>query len=282
MKYIKTFENYQSENPSLFYYAFDIDDNLIYSPTTILMEHLVDGEWIDVFVDTEQFAVVRTDKDWRFKPGQESFVNFQDWGPNGDDTFIKDFKSAVYNKKFGPSWNKFIECLVNGNIFSIVTSRGHSPKNVRRAFEWLIYEYGLDKFKKYPIKNVDKNESFEDQMIENLLKYHELFGSEPSQVIDEYLEICPIYTVSSKEFFDAFGESSVEIAKKRALHDFNKLVKGFAQDLGVRASLGFSDDDPRFVKSALDQFQEMKEKDDKYVKYSIFDTGAKGMKKMDV
>lgn len=284
MKYLKLFEKFDSQDDDgtkkpLLYFSFDIDDNLLYMPTKIHMEHLVDGNWIEEPVDTEKFAIVRKDKDnWRYSPGDESFVEFRDWGPRGDDTFSHDFKEAIYDGKFGPSWVKFIECLVNGNIFSIVTSRGHSPKNVRRAIEWLIYEYGLNKFKNMNIKNVDKMEDFEEQMINNLLEYHELFGTNPDYVIDQYLELCPIYTISSPEFKERFPGLTAEQSKKAALRDFNQVVNEYANILGVKAKLGFSDDDPAFVKAAADEFKGF-EDIYKNIDYSVFDTGGKNIKK---
>jgi len=281
---IKKFYHHIKENKNeiqkLIYYSFDVDDNLLYLPANIYMEHLVNDSWIDEPVNTEMFAKVRKDKDnWRYKNGDESFVDFRDY--NGNDTFLKQFKKAVINKKFGPSWNKFIECLVNGNIFAIITSRGHEPDNIKMAFEWLLYEYGLDKFKNLPIDNVDKYESLEDQMINNLLKYHQLFGTSPDFLIDQYLLSCPIYTVQSKTFIKTFGKMPVENAKKVALVDFNRIVQTYSKKLGVRANYGFSDDEPIFVKSALDQFIKLKNKY-KNIKYSVFDTGNKEIKKINL
>jgi hypothetical protein len=289
---ILNFNNYINEGydkkENLIYYSFDIDDNLLYMSTKIHMDHLVDGEWVTELIGTDTFSEIRGDKvNWRFKTGhdgEESLVEFCDWGPDGDNTFLKAFKYSVNKKRFGPSWNKFIECLVTGKIFSIITSRGHSPENIRRAFEWLIYEYGLDNFKNLQIKNVDKSESFDNQMINNLLKFHELFDVNPYEnIIDEYLDCCPIYPISSDYFKEKFGKSSSENAKKMAINDFNDVVKGYAKKLGVKAKYGFSDDDPKFVKSAIDQFRELKgDKRNKDIKYSVFDTGNKGMKKLKI
>lgn len=271
----------------LIYYSFDIDDNLLYMPTKIHMEHLVDGVWRDEKVDTEMFAKIRGDKNnWRYKEGmdgEESFIEFRDWGDEGNDTFLNQFIYSVKNKRFAPSWNKFIECLINGNIFSIITSRGHSPVNVKRAIEWLIYEYGLNKFKNLPIKNVDKHDSFEDQMIENLLIYHELFGSSPDDIIYQYLECCPIYTISSIEFINKFGKVSPENAKRLALNDFNNIVHDYAEKIGMEAMYGFSDDDPKFVTSAIDEFKKLKDlENNKNIKYTVFDTSNKGVKKIQI
>ena len=134
MIHIKLFEEFKKSN-SLIYMSFDIDDNLLHTKTTIIMEHLVDGEWIDEEVDTEKFAQIRTDKDWRFKPGEESFINFRDWGPHGDDTFLIAFKYAVENKLFAPSWVKFIECLVNGLEFKTLKKHIKNLENRVRKVE---------------------------------------------------------------------------------------------------------------------------------------------------
>lgn len=267
----------------LIYYAFDIDDNLLYMQTKIYMDHLENGKWVTVKVDTEEFARVRKDiENWRFKPGKggdESFEEFRDWGKKGDDTFLIDFKHAVLNKDFGPSWDKFIECLVNGYLFAIITSRGHHPKNIKKAIEWLIYEYGLNNFKNLKLKNIDKNESFEDQMINNLLMYQELFGDDHEDIINEYLDLCPVYTISSPYFKKKFGDLPPEEAKRLSIRDFNKKVKNYANKIGVDAKLGFSDDDPRFVKSAIEEFTSLMKKS-KNIKYTVFDTSNRGFKKI--
>jgi hypothetical protein len=280
--------------PTLKYYSFDIDDNLLYMDTKIVMEHLIDNEWISEDVPTDIFAKVRNDSNWRYKTGtiiipyegkdytlqgQESFINFHDAGSLKDNTFLTAFKHAVLNKKFAPSWKTFIECLINGTIFSIITSRGHSPKNIRRAIYWLIYEYGLDNFKYMKLKNVKEDESFEDQMIKNLLKFNRIFGIEPEQVVDSYIELCPIYTVKSAFFLETFGNFIVEQAKKIALHDFNKIVHEYATKLDTTAEYGFSDDDPAFVKAAIDQFLELQQTT-KNISYSVFDTGKKQINKI--
>ena len=255
------------------YYSFDIDDNLLYTNTKIIMKHLVSNEWIDEEVDTVMFADVRNAEGWRYKPGQLSFANFRDWGELKDETFITAFKDAVMNKKFAPSWTTFLECIINGNIFSIITSRGHSPKNIKKALYWLIYEYGLENFKDLQIENVDKEVDFKTQMINNLLKYHSIFGTESHQVIDYYIELCPIYTVSSDYFIEKYGIMTVEDSKKVALLEFNTLVNKYANNLGINVEYGFSDDDPKFVKAAMDQFLELR-LSTKNVTYSVFDTGG--------
>lgn len=108
-----------------------------------------------------------------------------------------------------------------------------------------------------------------------------VFGTDPDYVIDQYLDICPVYTISSNYFKEKFGKMSPEDAKKLALKDFNRIVQKYASELKVRAKLGFSDDDPKFVTSAVDQFKELM-KGNKNIEYTVFDTSGRGMKKINI
>lgn len=276
IKKYKEFIGEAFDGNSLIYMSFDMDDNLLFLETPIYMDHKEGDQWVPHSVSTEKFAVVRSDPQWRIRNNdpKEAFVEFRDFGVRGNDTFLEDFKKAVTEKKFAPSWTKFIECLVNGYIFAIITSRGHKPDNVHKAIEWLLYEYGIDNFRNLPLKGVNTKVSLEDQMIRNLLAYHELFGTEPGFVIEEYLKCCPIYTVSSPDFAKQFGELPVEQAKKVALRDFTVKANKYARDLGCRAKISFSDDDPKFVKSAIDEFSDLI-KDYGDMEFSVFDTGEK-------
>jgi hypothetical protein len=285
---IKSFDNFIREmfdGKYLKYYAFDIDDSLLFMDTLIHMDKKEGDEWVPEDVSTEKFAIVRNDKiNWRIRNNNpdEAFSEFRDLGSRGDDTFFEDFKSAVVKKKFAPSWTKFIECLVNGYVFAIITSRGHKPDNVRRAIEWLIYDYGLDNFRNLKLENIDRDDSLEDQMTNNLLSYHDLFGTDPGNAIEEYLNYCEIYTVSSPEFVQKFGELPVEKAKREALKDFTEIVYQYARKIGCKAKLGFSDDDPKFVTTAIDTFLDLNKWYNKKIEFSVFDTGGNKMKKMDI
>lgn len=285
IKRFNSFINESFDGKCLRYYAFDIDDSLLFLDTVIHMDKKVGDKWVPEDVSTEKFAIVRNDKvNWRISDNNpnNAFVEFRDIGKRGDNTFVEDFKKAVIAKKFAPSWKKFIECLVNGYVFAIVTSRGHKPDNVRRAIEWMIYDYGLDNFKNLDLQSIDHDESLEDQMINNLLSYHDLFGTDPGNVIEEYLNCCVIYTVSSPDFVKKFGDLPVEQAKKAALKDFTEIAYQYARKIGCKAKLGFSDDDPRFVTSAIDTFLDLNKWYKKKIEFSVFDTGGNKMKKTDI
>ena len=220
IKSYKLFEKNDGKALKLKYYAVDWDDNILHMPTVIHMDHLIDGKWVPEDVSTEKFAQVRTDKtNWRLidnKP-DEAFSEFRDVGKRGSNTFLHDVEIAVEDNKYGPSWDKFIECLVNGHIFSIITSRGHEPESIRKAIEWIINDI-LSDDQKY-------------EMYQNCLKFvylynvnkkydgipkNEVFTENP--LIKDYLDVCGYYGIQSKWFISKFGDNTPEKAKGIAMN----------------------------------------------------------------
>jgi hypothetical protein len=248
---IKRFNEYNKSDFKLLYYSFDWDDNIVFMPTKIHMDQLVDGEWLPTSVSTAEFAQVRSDKEnWRIRNNDpdEAFSEFRDFGPRGETAFLEDVKSAISQNKFGPSWNDFIECLVNGSVFSIITARGHESETMRIGIEWIIDNVLNDK------------QLYE--MYNNLLKFAYLFKQEgdfdrilkgkPSEnkLVKLYLDNCDFIGVSAPS--RGGSPANPEIAKEEALLDFKAKIDKFAKNLGVKAKIGFSDDDLGNVKHVED------------------------------
>ena len=241
-----------SDTGHLLYYSFDWDDNIVFMPTKIHMDQLVDGEWIPTSVSTADFAEVRGDKkNWRIRNNDpdEAFSEFRDHGPRGETAFLEDVKSAISQNKFGPSWDDFIECLVNGSIFSIITARGHEKAPMRMGVEWII-------------DNVLSEEQLYE-MYNNLLKFAYLFKEEsdkfdrilkgkPSEneLVKLYLDNCDFIGVSAPS--RGGSPANPEVAKEKALLGFKAKIDKFASNLGVKAKIGFSDDDLGNVKHVED------------------------------
>ena len=249
LKFNKFNENKKEDY--LLYYALDFDDNILYMPTVIHMEKLVDGEWTPTDVSTAQFAEVRGDNEnWRLlnNSAGDAFADFRDDGPAGADIFITDMKKAISQKKFGPSWNDFIECLTNGSLFAIITARGHESETMKRGIEWLI-------------DNVLTQEQLYT-MYNHLLKFAYFFKNEdefprilkgkPSDnpLVQEYLNNCHFVGVSAPS--RGGSPSNPEKAKEEALLEFKSKVNKFAERLGMDAKIGFSDDDLKNVKHIED------------------------------
>lgn len=230
------------------YYAFDVDDNILTMPTVIHMEKRSGNAWIPVDVSTAEFAKIREDFDnWRVPMNSPSnaFSEFRDNGPRGDLAYIQDLRKAIKSKSFGPSWEDFIECLVNGSLFAIITARGHSPKTLRTGVEWVINNYLSD------------NQIYE--MYNNLLKFDYLFNVNYKNRLPKFIKDIPSYNPVFKKYLDNcdfvgvsynVGDMSAfnpEAAKEKALMDFKEKINKFAGNIGYKARIGFSDDDDKNV-----------------------------------
>jgi hypothetical protein len=238
--------------PTMKYYAFDWDDNLMYMPTKI---YLKDDEGNSVGMSTEDFAEYRTEI------GQEPFDYeghtivgfdedaFRDFRVTGDKKFISDAMTAPT----GPAWDDFVEAVNNGSIFAIVTARGHTPSVLKNAIYNLIKKnkHGLD----------------QQELVKNLRKYRDISDEEDltdDELIRTYLEMCKYHPVS-------FGEGSAanpEELKVSAMKQFVEYVKNMSHRLQEKAFMknkisnyfvpfiGFSDDDLKNVQTMKKHFDD--------------------------
>lgn len=252
---IKRFNQYISENKDsdhLLYYAFDWDDNILNMTTVIHMDKKVNGEWVPTDVSTAEFAEVRGDKEnWRVlnNDPEAAFSDFRDNGPKGINAFLDDVKKSISMKRFGPAWNDFMECLSNGCIFAIITARGHESEGMRLGIDWII-------------DNILTEEQLYS-MYNNLLKFAYIFninsGEQPrilkgqpskNELVKMYLDSCDFVGVSSPS--RGGSPSNPEKAKEEALLEFKSKVNKFAEQVGMSAKIGFSDDDLKNVKHIED------------------------------
>jgi hypothetical protein len=238
--------------PTMKYYAFDWDDNLMYMPTKI---YLKDDKGNSVGMSTEDFAEYRTEI------GKETFDYeghtivgfdddaFRDFRVTGDKKFLVDSLKAP----IGPAWDDFVEAVNNGSIFAIITARGHTPSILKQAVYNLIQKnkYGLNK----------------KEIIKNLRKYRDITDEEDltdDEILKTYLEMCKYHPVS-------FGEGSAanpEELKVSAMRQFMEYVKNLSQRLQEKAYMknkisnyftpyiGFSDDDLKNVQTMKKHFDD--------------------------
>ena len=238
--------------PTMKYYAFDWDDNLMYMPTKI---YLVDEDGESVGMSTEDFA------EYRSEIGKEPFDYEGHTIVGYDDDAFRDFK-VTGDKKFlvdamkaptGPAWDDFVEAINNGSIFAIVTARGHTPSVLKNAVYNLIKRnmHGLN----------------EKEVVRNLRKYREIADEEDmtdDELLRTYLEMCKYHPVT-------FGEGSAanpEELKVSAMRQFVEYVKTLSQRLQEKAYMknkisnyftpyiGFSDDDLKNVETMKKHFDD--------------------------
>lgn len=236
--------------PTMKYYAFDWDDNLMYMPTKI---YLKDEDGNSVGMSTEDFAEYRTEvgKD-PFEYEGHTIVgfddnSFRDFRVTGDKQFLTDAMKAPT----GPAWDDFVEAVNNGSIFAIVTARGHTPSVLKNA------TYNLIKKNKHGLN--------QQELVKNLRKYRDIADEEDmsdDELIKTYLEMCKWHPVS-------FGEDSAanpEELKVSAMKQFMEYVINLSQKLQEKAYLknkisnyftpyiGFSDDDLKNVQAMRKNF----------------------------
>jgi hypothetical protein len=250
---IKNFNQYISESNSdyLLYYAFDWDDNILYMPTVIHMEKKEGDVWVPEDVSTAKFAEVRSDID-NYRLADDAFSNFRDDGPSGPTIFLEDAKKAISSGKLGPAWKDFIECLSSGALFAIITARGHESETMRNGVEWII-DNVLSEDQVYSMYNHlmmyayhfadDRGESQERILV-----------GKPSEnkLVKEYLDNCDFVGVSAPS--RGGSPENPEKAKEEALLQFQEKIDDYAAKVGLKAKIGFSDDDLKNVKHIEDLY----------------------------
>ena len=238
--------------PTMKYYAFDWDDNLMYMPTKI---YLKDEDGNSVGMSTEDFA------EYRSEVGKEPFDYKGHTIVGFDDDAFRDFK-VTGDKKFlvdamkaptGPAWDDFVEAVNNGSIFAIVTARGHTPSVLKNGV------YNLIKKNKHGLN--------EKELVKNLRKYRDISDEEDmtdDELVRTYLEMCKWHPVT-------FGEGSAanpEELKVSAMKQFMEYVRNLSQRLQEKAYMknkisnyftpfiGFSDDDLKNVETMKKHFDD--------------------------
>lgn len=250
---------------------FDVDNNLLHMSTPIHIELLKNNIWVPVDVLPEEFAKIKREN-WRKRNNdiKQTFQEFRDNGPRGNKAFMEDAKKAVLNGDFGPSFLDFINTLINGNIFLIITARGHEPETMKHFVKWLICNY--------------MTQEQRDKMQLNLKKFQKIFKSS-DVTIKSYLDTCEFIGIMSNYFKERFGKdfetnNSVEEGKEIAINKFLHKLEKFATKIGAKLKVGFSDDDINTVKHMTNFF---KEKDlDVAVDYYIFNTANKGKERVKI
>lgn len=247
----------------LLYYLFDWDDNILNMSTTLRLDRLVNGIWVTQNVDSKEFTKLRHSikayndgekSEWRYADNNSeiAYSEFRDIGIRGDNAFLEDTINAIGRKDFGPVWGDFIECLVNGSLFGIVTARGHEPNTIKKTVKWIIYNYlTINEFK---------------LLIKNLKYFNVLFNKKIDsfsnvELIDNYLDICDFASVSSFWFAkkyntdEARSTTSPEKYKIMIIKDFINKINMYGIKLNKKIKIGFSDDDINNITTVYDYFK---------------------------
>ena len=278
MTKIKKYKRFLLESNNidiLKYYIFDVDDNLLFIETPLHFQHFEDGKWVAKDISPQEFAQVRkkypTDymdnSEWR-GDNKFSFIEFRDYGPRGPKAFLEDAIKSIEHKKFGPSWEIFLDVLKEGRLFAIVTTRGHEPSTLRSVVEYII-------------ENILTPEEH-DEMIKKIINFNEIFGVVTDNAIKQYLDECYFIGLFSQAFVDEFHYSpqgaKLNQGKQDAINKFVNFVRDFAKRTKLPLKVGFSDDDKNFSNAAKEMFMKMEKSLDFPENFYVFDTSDPSLK----
>jgi hypothetical protein len=239
---------------SLRYCIFDWDDNILHMETPIHFQHKENGKWVEIDVSTSEYARIKNTvpdyingEEWRID-FDRAFLDFRDFGPRGKNAFLGDVIKSLDNKDYGPSWNNFINCLISGNLFSIVTTRGHEPETIKNVVRYIIYH--------------ELNDFQQNLMLKNLMIYHEFFSKDFDYLIDDYLNNCFFIGITSQYFIDKFGydpSSNPSKGKKDSIQFIINRFNQYSKQSKLPTKIGFSDDDISYVNTIKNLFIRNKE-----------------------
>ena len=276
---ITDYANFLSIN-KLTYYAIDFDDNLLHMPTKIHMDKLIEGVWTPLSISPSEYAVIRNNSDYRIRNNnaKEAYTEFRDYGPRGNQSFIEDIKISLNNKDFGPSWKSFLTCLIEANLFALITARGHESDTLKQGIKYIIDNC---------LSNSDKL-----TMKENCYKFTCIFGDiketkHNDDYILNYLNHCRFYGVgepysaSFKNEFNITKSLKIEQAKEMALNKFIAECNEYGKKSNLNVSIGFSDDDKKNVEH-IKSYLEYISTTHSHLNLSVFDTSNKGFLKIKI
>lgn len=141
-------------------YAFDVDANLLFTDTKIILDKKWENdERTPMDVSQHDYEILKLDTaNYRHVDNdiEKSMENFR-----GPERFEKDIFDAIEQKKFAPSWNKFLEANKNASPLAIITARWHSVEDLKMTHRKIIQEILTD----------DQREDFLYSMKERLGQY---------------------------------------------------------------------------------------------------------------
>lgn len=218
--------------------AYDFDDNLFCLETKILLLNKKTNK-IEEF-STEDFVHARKDENYEIT--DFTFQNFRDT-PNNE-IFSQDFWYAVEHKQFGPSFEHFKKTIIEANIFTIITSRGHNPKTIKNV----LLAFFFENFSYLEKKEFEKN----------FRKKHKLFNETDFPIID-YLNNCVISTITNPRMEFLFKDFNLEERKYICMETFvdsclTKVSNVFPSVKTIK--FGFSDDDLNYFQTIENFFAE--------------------------
>lgn len=218
-------------------YAFDVDSNLLFTDTKIIMEKKWnDGIWLPEEVSQQQYEIIKSDKEnYRYIDNniEKTMANFR-WAGNFEEVIF----DALNKNQQWPSWDKFIEANRYASPIAIITARGHPVEDFKDTHKKLI----IDNFNSW------QQEDLLNSMKERLWDYKQ----SDEFYIEKYLDNNYYAPCSDEVFLASIGKTLSDKMPDRKNAAFEKFVlhtkkifetyywANFMANRKIR--IGFSDD----------------------------------------
>ena len=130
---------------SLSFYFFDIDDNLLFLPTSLYLWNA--ERQIEQAVSSGEFAAIQNDlgRKGKWQPwaiGENTFRDFRDSAGVAAEgqPFIRDLLAAITGQKpwQGPSWPLLVHAAEQQRPIAMVSARGHEPTTIEAGLRTLV------------------------------------------------------------------------------------------------------------------------------------------------
>lgn len=263
------------------YYAFDLDGNIAKLRTPIYVTR--HGQ--DVVIDPMQYAEVQEKVRNRldgWAPCSDKAKTFRAFGP--DEEYDGDFVKSLLAAEAGPVAPDFAEAVNGGNMFAIVTARGHSVEAFKKGFREVILNglWGTD-----PNAMAASVGEFVRRARENDAKVELPRNWSHRALVDYYLDRCMWYPVTNTAVRAQLTPPGVDpmsmeiedlkvVAIRRIIETVKKASKVILK-AGEVVTLGVSDDTPAnwrsFIHAMVNRAFHEAEVPENVVVY-VYDTSA--------
>jgi hypothetical protein len=225
-------------------YIFDWDDNLLFMPTKIWVKK--DGKIVGI--SSSEYR--DNGRKYKLLKSKKSFIEYND-----NEKFLTDVFEALSNSKYGPSYNKLIECVKNKCKFMILTARGQSESTILAGIIMILL-HEFNRGNDFWFKN--DFDSLKDYLKSNYI------------IPVSNLDVCKKY-ISYYRIKKIYGD--IPELKKSFIDFFiNEIITEYNMiEFDVKnLSIGFSDDSP----SNFVGFKELAEKYGKKfnIKFVLYDS----------
>lgn len=251
---------------SLKSYAFDLDQNILHTPTEIYLQvKQPDGSWKEETIPNSLYEEYTKDPTTYKRIDddiEKSLVNFRKKGE-----LIKDIYKALDEKRYGPARNDFKKATIDASPIGIITARWNPIEDIKEMHKIVIHEVLEDREL--------------EELVDNMRNHLWDQKKRKDKVISTYIWNNLYIWCATKTIIDEHKREKKGWREKKALAFelfVKKVIDTYSTYYGKKnlehrkISVGFSDDSKGNVQSVKEYI--IKELIKKYpnIKFAIYDT----------